>query len=114
MTDKIPEISRDSIHVAENLKELKDHGDFEYPVGVYEINMKNMYMETVRWHWHDELELIFIHEGCGEFHVSDDSYILSKGQGLCRSLFFRCFPSILSAPLQSYQTVLYLSASCYQ
>lgn len=82
MTDKIPEISRDSIHVAENLKELKDHGDFEYPVGVYEINMKNMYMETVRWHWHDELELIFIHEGCGEFHVSDDSYILSKGQGL--------------------------------
>lgn len=82
MTDKMPDTSMDSIHVAENLKELKEHGDFEYPVGIYEINMKNMYMETVRWHWHDELELIFIHEGCGEFHVSDDSYILAKGQGL--------------------------------
>lgn len=82
MSDKMPDISTDSIHVAKDLKELKEHGDFEYPVGVYEINMKNMYMETVRWHWHDELELVFIHEGCGEFHVSDDSYILSKGQGL--------------------------------
>lgn len=82
MTDKNPATSTDSIHVAENLKELKEHGDFEYPVGIYEINMKNMYMETVRWHWHDELELIYIYDGCGEFHVSDDSYILSKGQGL--------------------------------
>lgn len=82
MTDKMTDTSKNSIHVAEDLKELKEHGDFEYPVGVYEINMKNMYMETVRWHWHDELELVFIHEGCGEFHVSDDSYILSEGQGL--------------------------------
>lgn len=50
MTDKISDPSADSIRVSENLKELKDHGDFEYPVGVYEINMKNMYMETIRWH----------------------------------------------------------------
>lgn len=82
MMDSTPDASANSIHVAENLKELKDHGNFEYPVGVYEINMKNMYMETVRWHWHDELELVIVHEGCGEFHVSDDSWILSKGQGL--------------------------------
>lgn len=82
MTDQIPDNSIDPIHVAEDLKELKTHGDFEYPVGVYEVNMKNMYMETVRWHWHDELELIFVHEGCGNFHVRDDSYILSEGQGM--------------------------------
>lgn len=82
MTDKISGPSTDSIRVSENLKEIKDHGDFEYPVGVYEVNMKNMYMETVRWHWHDELEMILIHEGCGKLHVRDDSYILSEGQGL--------------------------------
>lgn len=82
MADKIPATSTDPIHVTEDLRELKEHGDFEYPVGVYEINMENMYMKTIRWHWHDEVELIFIHEGCGEFHVRDDSYLLSKGQGL--------------------------------
>lgn len=80
--DNLPNPSTDSIHVSENLKELKDHGDFEYPVGIYEVNMKNMYMETVRWHWHNELELVFIHEGCGEFNVSDDTYTLKAGQGL--------------------------------
>ncbi|MGN0132571.1 MAG: helix-turn-helix domain-containing protein [Lachnospiraceae bacterium] len=71
-----------TIIVADDLKELKDHGDFEYPVGVYEINLKNMYMEMVRWHWHDEIEFVFVNEGCGEFCVSDDTYILSEGQGV--------------------------------
>lgn len=71
-----------NITVSENLKELKDHGDFEYPVGVYEINLKNMYMEMVRWHWHEEVEFVFVKEGCGEFCVSEESHILKKGQGL--------------------------------
>lgn len=70
------------IYVGENLRELKEHGDFEYPVGIYEVNLKNMYMETVRWHWHDEIEFVLVKEGGGEFSASDDTYILEKGQGL--------------------------------
>lgn len=71
-----------TIAVAEDLRELKDHGDFEYPVGVYEINLKTMHMEMVRWHWHEEIEFVFVNDGGGEFSVSDDAYILTKGQGV--------------------------------
>lgn len=82
MSDNVHDNSPKNIIVAEDLRELKNHGDLEYPVGVYEINLKNMYMENVRWHWHDELELVLIKEGCGEFYVSEDTYTLKAGEGL--------------------------------
>lgn len=82
MSDNMHDNSPKNIVVAEDLRELKNHGNLEYPVGVYEINLKNMYMENVRWHWHDELELVLVKEGCGEFCVSEDAYTLSAGQGL--------------------------------
>lgn len=71
-----------TITVAEDLRELKEHGDFEYPVGVYEINLKNMHMKAVRWHWHDELEFVYVNEGAGEVSISEDTYTLTKGQGV--------------------------------
>jgi len=73
---------REDIVVADNLRELTNHGDFEYPVEVYETNLKNMNMEIVRWHWHEELEFVLVKEGGGEFRVSDNTYILTAGQGL--------------------------------
>lgn len=73
---------QNTIIVGENLKEIKEHGDFEYPVGVYDVNLKNMYMEMVRWHWHDEIEFIYVEEGRGIFCVSEETYQLSKGDGL--------------------------------
>ena len=79
--DDIHNQPEENILVADDLKELKDHGDFEYPVGIYENNLKNMYMEMVRWHWHDEVEFVFVNDGGGEFNISEDTYILTRGQG---------------------------------
>ncbi len=71
-----------SIIVGENLKELRDHGDLEYPLGVYEDDIRNIHMKTIRWHWHDELEFILVRDGSGDFYVSDDCYTLTAGQGI--------------------------------
>lgn len=73
---------QDTIIVGENLKEMKEHGDFEYPVGVYDVNLKNMYMEMVRWHWHDEVEFIYVEKGNGIFCVSEETHELSQGEGM--------------------------------
>lgn len=73
---------QDTIIVGENLKEIKEHGDFEYPVGIYDVNLKNMYMEMVRWHWHDEVEFIYVEEGSGIFCISEETYELSADEGL--------------------------------
>ena len=85
--DDIHNQPEENILVADDLKELKDHGDFEYPVGIYENNLKNMYMEMVRWHWHDEVEFVFVNDGGGEFNISEDtcSFIHTFNS------FFNCF-----------------------
>lgn len=70
------------VKVDENLHETRRHGSIEYPIALYQINVKKLHMEIVPWHWHEELEFIYVIEGHGEFLVSDHSIFLEKGQGL--------------------------------
>jgi len=65
-----------------DLKELRHHGRMEYPVAMYQIDVKKIHMEIVPWHWHDEVEFIYVLEGGGLFLASDESHLLSKGQGV--------------------------------
>ncbi|MBQ8188630.1 MAG: helix-turn-helix transcriptional regulator [Lachnospiraceae bacterium] len=82
MQDKQTTSPITSVIVGENLRELREHGDLEYPLGVYEDDMKYLHMQMIRWHWHDELEFIYVKDGSGDFHVSDDCYTLTAGQGI--------------------------------
>lgn len=71
-----------SIIVTEDLHEIKEHGFPDYPVAIYMVDLSNMYTRSVRWHWHEEIELILVKKGRANFMVSDESYILSEGQGI--------------------------------
>lgn len=66
----------------ENFYEKKVHGNLEYPVIVYFIDLYKSYMHSIRWHWHEEMEVIIVNSGRGEFLTDDESFILSPGQGL--------------------------------
>ena len=82
MNDKQTDRELTAIVVGENLRELRTHGNLEYPLGVYEDDMKYLHMQMIRWHWHDELEFLFVKDGSGDFYVSDDCYTLTTGQGI--------------------------------
>lgn len=60
-------------------REIAEHGSFEYPVAVYE---KDVNKETVGWHWHDELEFIFIEDGSVLVCADKLTMILKKGQSI--------------------------------
>lgn len=77
-------LAPNSVHVRvnENLQEIKQHGSDDYPVGIYRINVKERHMEIVPWHWHKEMEFIYIIEGCGEFLAGDNSFFLYEKQAL--------------------------------
>lgn len=67
---------------SDNFQLTTESGDVGYPVQVYFIELKNMYMHRIRWHWHAEVEVILVEHGEAIF-LSDDRQIhLSAGQGV--------------------------------
>lgn len=57
-------------------------GEVGYPVQVYFIELTDMYMRRVRWHWHAEVEVIIINHGEAIFSSDDRQIHLTAGQGV--------------------------------
>ncbi len=65
-----------------NLHEITAHANEDYPIGVYYVEPSKMYMNYVRWHWHEELEINLVKSGTAEFTVGDEKILLNEGQGI--------------------------------
>lgn len=62
--------------------EIVIHNNPDYPVGVYYVEPAKMYMDHVRWHWHEELEINLVKEGTAQFHIGEDIIQLGEGQSI--------------------------------
>ncbi len=67
------------IPINDFMKEKKAHGNLEYPLAVYNVDLHNLYMGFVRWHWHEEIEIDVVTEGRMECLIGNESFILEKG-----------------------------------
>lgn len=56
--------------------------NLDYPVTAYFLDLAKMYMGAIRWHWHDEVELLIINHGHATVMIDDTQIILSPGQGI--------------------------------
>lgn len=63
-------------------QELTAHGDFRFPLGVYENAMDQNVLGFVVWHWHDEMQFNYVTKGALRFNVNEESFILEEGQGV--------------------------------
>ena len=61
-----------------NLKEDRVHGSFILPFTTYFCELTNSSSSCVT-HWHEEIEIILIEKGTGEFKIDLDSHILKEG-----------------------------------
>ena len=69
-----------------NQKELKEHGNYAFPVNISIEKIQSYEKGLFLWHWHPEVELTLILSGEIEYQVDDNTYILSEGEGLfCNS-----------------------------
>lgn len=64
------------------MKEKKTHGNLEYPVALYHVDLRSLYMGFVRWHWHEELEIDVVTQGKLECLIGDDTILLEKGDAI--------------------------------
>lgn len=71
-----------SVVSSTNSHEYAAHINEEYPIGVYYVEPSKMYMNYVRWHWHEELEINLVQSGCAEFTIGDEKISVHAGQAI--------------------------------
>lgn len=77
-----PDQEPNGIETYDNLYEKKNFGTLDYPVSAYFLDLHKSYMNWIRWHWHEEMEILLIQEGTAEIFTDDASYVIQPGQGI--------------------------------
>lgn len=66
----------------ENLYSNREYGTLDYPVNARCLDLRKSYMNWIRWHWHDEMEILIVDQGIAKVSTDDASYLINPGQGL--------------------------------
>lgn len=74
------------IQTEKNRKEVKQHGDYKFPVNISPEAIQSYEQHAFMWHWHPEIELTWFVSGQMEYVVNDQNYLVHAGQGMfCNS-----------------------------
>ena len=66
----------------EDLMETVQHGSNLYPFQFYYEDLSVFDFNCIEWHWHTELEFIYIESGTVTFWIGEDQFKLSEGDGI--------------------------------
>ena len=66
----------------ETLRETVQHGNSSYPFAYYPENIWQFDFHRIDWHWHHELEFLFVAEGTALCLVGTNKIELHKGYGI--------------------------------
>lgn len=56
--------------------------EFDFPVVASQIDLSTMYMNLIRWQWHEEVEFFIVQNGQALLKLPDKSFLLSEGEGV--------------------------------
>lgn len=60
-------------------KELQPHGTFEFPCAGYSADYTNKTENIIPWHWHDEMEIVYVKDGTLKLKIPGKSFLIEKG-----------------------------------
>ncbi len=66
----------------ESLRETIHHGSEEYPFQYYLEDIWLFDFHCIDWHWHPEVEFVFIEKGTAECLIGSNRYVLDAGTGI--------------------------------
>lgn len=70
------------IKTDETLRETVCHGSEEYPFKYYNEDIWLFDFHCIDWHWHSEVEFVFIEKGTAEFLIGSGRRVLTAGTGI--------------------------------
>lgn len=56
--------------------------EFDFPVVASKVDLSTMYMNLIRWQWHEEVEFFIVQSGQALLKLPDKSFLLSEGEGV--------------------------------
>ena len=74
--------TEDLVKTYDDLYVQDNFGTLDYPVGVSYLDLSKSYMNRIRWHWHEEMDVLIINNVLAEVSRDDASYSLKPGQGI--------------------------------
>lgn len=60
-------------------KELQPHGTLDFPCAGYSSYLTNREEDVIPWHWHEEIEIVYIKEGQLQLKIPSASFCIGKG-----------------------------------
>ncbi|MDR6553264.1 AraC family transcriptional regulator [Paenibacillus qinlingensis] len=77
----------------ESLHEDRNHGDLMFPLSVYRVEKVNDVF--FNYHWHEEIEFIYMTQGSASFHIGSINLELLQGEGVLipSGQLHACYPS---------------------
>ncbi|MBS6397432.1 MAG: helix-turn-helix transcriptional regulator [Clostridiales bacterium] len=70
------------LNINQEQKEIKEHGNYGFPLLVSYERLSYFDTWSFPWHWHPEIELTLVMEGEIAYQVNESVYHLRKGEGL--------------------------------
>lgn len=76
------DMSYNKIVTDENFMETMQHGSNSYPFRFYYENLALFDFHCIDWHWHTELEFVYVESGTVDFWIGERQFALSEGNGV--------------------------------
>ena len=70
------------IHTDETMRETVLHGTKDYPFKYYLENIYDFDLHCMNWHWHSELEFVYVVSGQATVYAGAQKYKVAPGQGI--------------------------------
>lgn len=67
------------LNLNRGLKELQPHGTLDFPCAGYSSHYSDKQEDIIPWHWHEEIEIIYIEDGQLNLKIPSKSFYLKQG-----------------------------------
>lgn len=67
------------LNINNSQKELQPHGTLEFPCAGYASTYTNAPGDIIPWHWHEELEIVYIKNGTLKLQIPSATYLMNAG-----------------------------------
>lgn len=75
-------VERYGLNLNRDRRELKPHGTLGFPCAIYSSEYVDFLYDEFPWHWHEEMEFIYLAEGTLKIQVPGKVLYLPRGQSI--------------------------------